>query len=429
MGFTKDLWHTTKKDAEGNKTKVRTNRYGSGKRWLAVWHDPNGRERTKAFDRQVDADRHWAAQETDVGRGEYIDPNAGKVLLGDLGKRWLRSRSVDPSSAIQYESKWRLHVEPAFGTRQVKSIKPSEIAEWLTGRNDRYGASTARAAFLVLQGVLELAVADESLKKNPARSKVIQRPSTARGNVVAWADETVARIIDGHPPQFRPIPVVGAGSGLRQGEIFGLAEDDIDYDEQVIHVRRQVKKLGSSFVFALPKNDRERTVPLPDWLAQTIRVHSAAHKPRPYSLPWEKPDGRPVTVNLLFRWTDDKHIRARGYDELVWKPALATAGVIPPPKKDGRGRRRFVTDRTTGMHALRHYYASVTLADGVNIKELAEYLGHADPGFTLRLYAHMLPSSHERARKAIDARMFKPRAVADGTATEQPRPRGPGRDR
>jgi integrase len=45
------------------------------------------------------------------------------------------------------------------------------------------------------------------------------------------------------------------------------------------------------------------------------------------------------------------------------------------------------------------------LADGVNIKELAEYLGHSDSGLTLRLYTHMLPSSHERARKAIDSRL------------------------
>jgi integrase len=38
----------------------------------------------------------------------------------------------------------------------------------------------------------------------------------------------------------------------------------------------------------------------------------------------------------------------------------------------------------------------------VSIKELAEYLGHADAGFTLRTYTHLVPSSHERARQAVD---------------------------
>ena len=49
-------------------------------------------------------------------------------------------------------------------------------------------------------------------------------------------------------------------------------------------------------------------------------------------------------------------------------------------------------------------HRSSTLAGGVSIKELAEYLGHADPAFTLRVYAHLLPSSHDHARAVINDR-------------------------
>ncbi|MFC5268141.1 site-specific integrase [Kribbella qitaiheensis] len=233
------------------------------------------------------------------------------------------------------------------------------------------------------------------------------------------------RIVESHPPQYRPLAVVGAACGLRQGEIFGLAEEDIDFDEMVIHVRRQVKKLGRDFVFALPKNDTERDVPMSEGAGLVLQEHIAAVRPRPYTLPWEKLGGRPRTVNLLFRWTDDKHIRARTYDEMVWKAALAEAGVIPMPTKDARGRRQYKTARDAGMHALRHYYASITLADGVNIKELAEYLGHGDPGFTLRLYTHMLPSSHERARKAVDSRLSRLFSVTAHGAVTEPAPNDP----
>jgi hypothetical protein len=62
------------------------------------------------------------------------------------------------------------------------------------------------------------------------------------------------------------------------------------------------------------------------------------------------------------------------------------------------------------------------LAGGVSIKELAEYLGHADPAFTLRVYAHLLPSSHDRARSVIDERfswMSTGPNSGDGTETEQ----------
>jgi integrase len=93
--------------------------------------------------------------------------------------------------------------------------------------------------------------------------------------------------------------------------------------------------------------------------------------------------------------------------------------VLPEPVKDARGRRRYKKDRTVGLHTLRHYYASITLADGVNIKELSEYLGHADPGFTLQMYTHLLPSSYDRARQAVDRRLAR---VAPW-ATEQRRSR------
>lgn len=58
-------------------------------------------------------------------------------------------------------------------------------------------------------------------------------------------------------------------------------------------------------------------------------------------------------------------------------------------------------------------YASALLAHGVSIEELADYLGHADPGFTLRTYTHLVPSNHERARLAIDEVIGRP-ASLDG---------------
>ncbi|TDO55568.1 integrase-like protein [Kribbella sp. VKM Ac-2571] len=426
MAYVKDLWTRAVKQADGTTARVRNERWGKGKRWLAGWVDPEGRGRTKAFGTKGPAERHANAMETDRERGEYIDPEAGKVRFGEVAERWLASRVVDPASTIRYESSLRLHVDPVFGRRQLRTIKPSEIAAWIADLDARFGPSTARTAYLVLHGTLEIAVDDEAIKKNPAKGRAVKVPAEKSGRTVAWSDDVVLRIVEGHAPEYRPIASVGAACGLRQGELFGLAEEDIDFEEMVIHVRRQVKKLGREFVFALPKNDTERTVPMSGGTALILKEHIKANRPRPYTLPWEKTDGEPRTVKLLFRWTDDKHIRARTYDELVWKPALFYAGVIAEPTTDRRGRRQYVSSRENGMHALRHYFASITLADGVNIKELAEYLGHSNPGFTLRLYTHMLPSSHERARKAVDSRLARLFSLkSHGAVTEQAAVRSP----
>ncbi|MDX2971782.1 tyrosine-type recombinase/integrase [Kribbella solani] len=357
--------------------------------------------------------------ETDRNRGEYFDPNAGKVRLEEIWPRWMGSRKVDPASAIQYESKWRLHVEPVFGRRMVKSILPSEIAAWLTELLSVYGPSTARAAFLVLNGCLELAVADELIKKNPAQATIVKKPSMKSSEVVVWADETIGHIIDAHPEQYRLIPIIGSSAGLRQGELFGLSIEDFDFDEQVIRVRRQIKRLRNKYIFALPKNDRERVVPMSPILAAAVKDHIERFGTKTISLPWEDLAGEIQEHDLLFTWSDGRHLRADLYNIMVWKRALVVAGVLPAPVKNARGNPRYKQDRTVGMHALRHYYASITLADGVNIKELAEYLGPADPGFTLQMYTHLLPSSHDRARLAIDRRLAR---VAPW-ATEQGRSR------
>lgn len=404
MGYTKDLWTRPETGPDGKPTRVRNARWGKGKRWLACWTDPDGRETSRAFKTQVAADKHWQGMETDKERGEYHDPDAGKVLFSDLGKRWLSSRVVDPSTVIRYESVYRLHVSPAFG-RQVRAIKPSQVQAWLGGLSERFEPSTVITSFLVLQGILDLAVADEAIKKNPAKSPVVRAPVQQASEIQVWDDQTIGCLIDAHPDTLRALPELAASCGMREGELFGVALGDFDFDEKILRVRRQIKKLGGIHVFALPKNDRERVIPLSDWTIRAIREHAAKHPPRPYTLAWERLTGKPHTCNILFRWpSDDHHVRARSYSETVWKPALVKAGIIPEPVKEARGRSRYVTTRKEGVHQLRHYCASVTLAGGVTIKELAEYLGHRDPAFTLRVYAHLLPSSHDRARMVIDER-------------------------
>ncbi len=108
------------------------------------------------------------------------------------------------------------------------------------------------------------------------------------------------------------------------------------------------------------------------------------------TLPWGSADGEPVTVPLMITHPNGGAIGGDLFTKIAWRPAFSKAGLE-------------YQNRADGMHALRHLYASTLLARGVSIKELAEYLGHADPGFTLKFYAHLLDDSHERARLAVDA--------------------------
>jgi integrase len=137
-------------------------------------------------------------------------------------------------------------------------------------------------------------------------------------------------------------------------------------------------------------------------VAKELKAHIKEFPPVTVTLPWGEPDGRLRTYRLLF--TDAK---GKAYNRSVlkqgdWKRALVAAGVIPPRTS---GSQYFAAAPDDGMHALRHAYASVLLDAGETIKALAEYLGHSDPGFTLRTYTHLMPGSAIRTRRAIDRAM------------------------
>ncbi|NMO32612.1 integrase [Streptomyces sp. GMY01] len=77
---------------------------------------------------------------------------------------------------------------------------------------------------------------------------------------------------------------------------------------------------------------------------------------------------------------------------------------------------KYASAREHGMHALRHFYASVLCE---SMKAVSEYLGHSDPGLTLRVYAHLTPSTQERTRKAVDRVLLPAPREPDGPETAQ----------
>ncbi|MFJ9892885.1 hypothetical protein ACIQPR_06090 [Streptomyces sp. NPDC091280] len=105
----------------------------------------------------------------------------------------------------------------------------------------------------------------------------------------------------------------------------------------------------------------------------------------------------PNGLRRLACGVDQSKPRRTSLSEEAGKRAPASADVIPERKPD----ESYAESRENGMHALRHFYASVLLDTAENIKAFAEYLGHSDPGLTLRVYAHLMPSDEERTRTAI----------------------------
>jgi|SRR5271165_6381662 len=159
---------------------------------------------------------------------------------------------------------------------------------------------------------------------NPSRSGLL----AFTHKVQPWTDAQIAAVCHAHRGHLRLLPEIMTGCGLRIAQALALAVGDFDFDEKILHVSRQFERLGKDHVYALPKNDRERDVPLPDWAAAAMRAHLSSYPAWTCTLPWEKATGKPQTHNLLFHWVDGSYVRYRNYRETVWKPALPSAGII-----------------------------------------------------------------------------------------------------
>ncbi|MET7459066.1 site-specific integrase [Nonomuraea sp. NPDC005501] len=399
-----DRWHKSRprpgdaKCAEHNR--VPSSDHGKGERWQVRWRDDHGEQRKKNFDKRAAADAFDAKVKNELAVGTYVDPSAGKVLFRQRADEWLRSAPFDEAVHDQVAMRLRNHIYPVLGDREMRVLanRPSMVQAWLRGLQGELAPSYIRVLLAHVSAVFSAAVDDGLVARNPCKASVVRAPKVSRDKVKPWTYEMVEGMRAALGQRYAAMVDIGAGLGLRQGEIFGLTVDDVDFLRRVVHVRRQVKIIRSRQVFAPPKGGKTRDVPLPDSVALRLSAHLAVFPAVDVTLPWLALAGKPVTHRLLFSTPNGNAIHCTYFNQGQWRLALVRAGIVPAPPQGQMPE----SHREHGMHALRHFYASVLLDGGESIKALSEYLGHHDPGFTLRTYTHLMPSSEDRTRKAVD---------------------------
>jgi len=408
MGHIQDRWYKEIPDPEntGKVVRVPAALHGKGLRYKVRYIDPDGQERSKSYpDKKLkDARAFLAKVEADKLTGDYIDPKAGKTTLGEYCANWLKGQSQDEGSQRTMRFKLEKRVYPFLGARPLSSIGAAVIRDWLSWMNGNdISESHKSQVFDLLSAVLSSAVDEKKIRLNPCKAKGVKKPMPDKRKVTPWTEGRLRKVRLALPPRQSIVIPLGSGLGLRQGEILGLSPDDIDREQMIVHVDRQLAYVGNKPLFKLPKGRKTRIVPVSRGLLEVIDDYMEANPPVTVTLPWGRTTGDPASVRLLIVNDTCGVDTGSDFNWRYWRPAFARAGLIYVEGDDG-------------MHALRHFYASTLLVRGVTIKELADYLGHSDPGFTLRTYTHLLPSSHQKARQAVDS-LFKPRRPGNMEST------------
>ncbi|MGW6740730.1 tyrosine-type recombinase/integrase [Streptomyces sp. NPDC055025] len=402
-GYIEDRWLKKKKDLTTGK-RERTARYGKGSRYR-VAGIPGVRD--MSFDTLEDAKGWLRRVSTDSERGEFVDPRDGSITLDDYVTRyWQAGVRGAPGTVKRVDERVRLHIRPQLGTVPLRDISPAVLRGYIAALEGECSPRYARQILTSLSNIFETAIDDKRLVRNPMRAKSVRWPKIPEDQREAWPWVTAQRVREAINRRYRISVVLALGCGLRQGEVFGLSPEDVDFARGVLRVRRQVQLLRGRLYFTLPKGGRTRVVDMPPSVASELVDYFAEFPAVEVELPWggPEPDRERKKFPLVLATTYGNAIRANVFNVEVWKPALAAAGVIPVREKG----ESWKVSRKDGFHVLRHTYASIILEAGESVVTLARWLGHSSPTITLDFYAHFMPEAGGKGRGAIDALLGKP---------------------
>jgi len=372
--------------------------YKKGSRYI-VRYRVRGEDRKRSARTYAEARSLKAKLTTDLQSGEHRE--AHSTTFEEYAREWIgtytgrTTRGFRESTRVGYRRTIETVAIPFFSkrTKLLTELEPRDVrafVAWLFDE-DKQGrqlaVGTVRQHMAAVRAMLATATEDGALRHNPAAGVRISRPGMQApaedaGKLRRALDtDELARFLAACDPQWRVFFELLAMTGVRISEAIELRWGDVEFGAKRLRVRRQCFK----GVVGEPKSRHgKRDIPLSTSMAQTLwKMQGTAD-----DLMFTGPLGGMIDRDWLWR--------------NALKPA-AKAGGVP----------------WAGFHTFRHTCASILFANGRNPKIVQMWLGHSDPGFTLRTYVHLIddgmgdadfldvavraaPEGHMRATRATE---------------------------
>jgi integrase len=355
--------------------KGRRRRFGSVRRlpsgrYQARYLGPDGvfRPADDTFTTKTEAEVWLTRKEAEIIEDDWIDPDAGEILLSDYGIAWIAERpGLRPKTVTLYRYLLRAHIAPYFPAMTIARLNLATVRRWRTKLLDN-GVSpvTAAKAYRLLRAIMNTAVDDGLIKRNPCRIKGAGNEDSPERPVLTVPQVYV--IADAIGSRYRALILLATFASLRWAELAALRPQDIDLDACTVRVTRQINyPRGGGHFFGPPKSRAgRRVVSFPDLIAPDLREHL---------------DGLGPAASLVFISPDGAPMRHSNFYRRVWEPALAAVG-LPG----------------VHFHDLRHTGNQFSADAGASLRELMEHMGHDSMRAAL-IYQH---TSAERQRAIAD---------------------------
>lgn len=361
---------------------------------INLGRDAKGRRRQKwhgGYRTRREAEAARAKLVNEVNTGIYAEPN--KTTLRDWAEGgWLPTMKsqVKPTTWAGYDRMLRLHVLPILGDKPLHKLTPvllnnlyAELMDSGYKKESRGGglhSKTVRHIHSTLHKVLGDAIDAGLLTNNPAdRAKPPRPRATASTELRFWDATQLAEFLKRvEGDRLQAAWHLLAMTGMRRGEVLGIRWQDLDLDSGRLAVRHTITAVGYEVQESTPKSHQARTIDLDPGTIKQLKDHlerqpdeKAAWGPgyQDSGLVFRREDGSPVHPQLF----------SQQFERIVRNSHL--------PK--------------IRLHDVRHTHATIALRAGVPVKVISERLGHEDPAFTMKQYAHVIPGMQAEAALLI----------------------------
>lgn len=385
--------------------------------WAPGGTDHNGKRQRPTrivYGKAAAADKVLRDLQRDLDDGAYIAPD--RMTVGDWLQEWLRAeygvtigmsrdellrQSKVPGRTVEtYASIIRAHMLPALGDIPIQRLRTTHLRNYFDGLAATLSPVTVEQHYILLQRILDGAVRERIIGVNVAR-EMVGKPKSRRQRGEDSHEEAMLHCWDVDEVQTflhtcetaelweLALYTLALDAGERRGELLGHTWADVDWERGDIGVERSLTRGGRDPIFGPTKGKRRRRHKLmPETLAllRRLRKHQLELRMRLGPLQWH--DHNMIFAQEPSRRTNSdtwgcpilpNHIGQRSFARLVKR-----AGVKP-----------------IKFHGLRHTCATMRLSDGQPPHEVSALLGHKTVATTLEIYAHVLPSSVDRASQSL----------------------------
>ncbi len=341
-------------------------------RWEARYRDPHGLQRTRTFERRGEATAFLSSVETDMQRGDWVNPALNRVRFEEWAKEWRATIvHLEPNTLAWYDGMLRVHVLPVFATTPVGSIDQATVRRFVAALTASGKASqTVKGAYQTLRNVLATAQGAGAIRVNACDGVKLPRP--VKREMLFLSAEQVLDLSAAIVYPYGTLVTFAAYSGLRAGEIGGLRVGRLDLLRGTVDVAEALKDTAGRLHFGPTKNHERRTVRLPRFLCDLLGTHLAGRPHKPSDLVFTSPQGGPLRHQAFYR--------------RQFKPAVAATG-LPA------GLR---------FHDLRHTCAALLIAQGAHPRAIMERLGHSSITVTIDTYGHLFPALDEALSDGLE---------------------------